>query len=94
MFKELTISASVSTEDRAAIVRDVVDALRPLLEARPKLVDVEVLALQLGLSIATLDRLRRSGKIPSLKLGSRRLYDPEAVLIALQTAFGQAGDDE
>jgi hypothetical protein len=36
-----------------------------------------------GLSLASIERLKRAQKIPFLKVGRRVLYDPDAVIAAL-----------
>ena len=41
----------------------------------PMLVDRIVAAVLLGVSPGTIDNLRNEGKLPSLKINARRLYD-------------------
>lgn len=67
------------------IVAEVVASLRPVLEksTEPMLVHGDRMAELLGVSRATLDRLRRDRLVPSLLIGSRRLYQPKAVIEAL-----------
>jgi excisionase family DNA binding protein len=43
------------------------------------------IAKALSLSTRTLDKLVAAGKIPSVRVGTRRLFDPEAVTAALKT---------
>jgi excisionase family DNA binding protein len=43
------------------------------------------IAKALGLSTRTLDKLVAAGKIPSVRVGTRRLFDPEAVTAALKS---------
>ncbi|TWU24899.1 Helix-turn-helix domain protein [Novipirellula galeiformis] len=91
---DLSITASVSPEDRAAIVADVVAAMRPLLSEshEPRLVDGDRMADLLGVSRPTVDRLRAAGEIPSVLLGRRRLYQPAAVVAALAAANENGSD--
>ncbi|TWU42936.1 Helix-turn-helix domain protein [Novipirellula aureliae] len=79
------ITATVSDDDRALIVADVVAAIRPMIESRHTLlVDGDRLAELLGVSRPTIDRLRADSVIPSVLIGRRRLYNPDAVLAALE----------
>jgi len=50
----------------------------------PLLVDIEQLAPLLGVSVSTIERLKREGKIPSITMNSRRLYCPSSVIQALE----------
>lgn len=43
------------------------------------------LAKALGISIRAVDRLVSAKKIPSIQIGTRRLFDPEAVILALKS---------
>jgi excisionase family DNA binding protein len=43
------------------------------------------IAKALTLSTRTIEKLVAAGKIPSVRVGSRRLFDPEAVTAALKT---------
>lgn len=49
------------------------------------LVSKSEIAKATTLSIRTLDKLVAAGKIPSFKVGTRRLFDPEAVAAALKS---------
>lgn len=42
------------------------------------------IAKALSLSTRTLDKLVAAGKIPSVRVGTRRLFDPEEVTAALK----------
>ena len=44
-------------------------------DAEPRLIDRLQAARMLGVSPGTIDNLRKRGELPSLKIGSRRLYD-------------------
>ncbi|SMP41618.1 DNA binding domain-containing protein, excisionase family [Neorhodopirellula lusitana] len=72
------------------IARAVVDALKPILaeSSRPLLVDSDEMARLAGISRPHLDRMRADGRIPSVLIGRRRLYRPDAVIAALEA--GQA----
>jgi len=58
----------------------------PPLPDAPQLVDGARLADLLSISRPTVDRLRRDGRIPSIMIGTRRLYDPTDVVAALKEA--------
>tara|TARA_R110002073_G_scaffold332412_2_gene518473 strand:- start:18075 stop:18356 length:282 start_codon:yes stop_codon:yes gene_type:complete len=75
---------------REAIVSDVMRQLRSLLSEshQPRLVDGDGLAELLEVSRPTIDRKRASGEIPSILIGSRRLYRPDAVIEALERQGG------
>ncbi|MEM6778212.1 MAG: helix-turn-helix domain-containing protein [Planctomycetota bacterium] len=84
---EVIIHSTMSPEDRTAIVNDLVDALRPMLESRAKeLVDGDELARMLSVSRPHIDRLRAAGKIPSVMVGGSRRYRPVEVIEALEDA--------
>ncbi|TWU33886.1 helix-turn-helix domain-containing protein [Novipirellula artificiosorum] len=74
-------------EFRRAIVSDVMRQLGSLLHesSEPRLVDGDRLAELLGVSRCSVDRLRADGKIPSVMIGRRRLYRPDAAIAALET---------
>lgn len=59
---------------------------------RPEeLQDEPAMAALLGVSQQTLERYRKQGKVPCVRLGRRVLYRPQAVLEALSdTATGEA----
>ena len=46
-------------------------------------VNTQQMAIRLGCSDETVRRLAKAGKIPAIKLGRERRYDPEAVVKAL-----------
>ena len=59
----------------------------------PRLLSAPELAVQLGISVRTLLRLRRSGKISAIRLGPRTVrFDPQAVRAAL--AAGDLNEDQ
>jgi hypothetical protein len=90
----VSISTALSDRDRRAIISGVVEALKPLIEGRPELVPTDTMSVIAGLSPATLDRLRRAGKIPSCKVGNRRLYRPGAVIAAIESMNETGGDQQ
>lgn len=51
---------------------------------QPKLVDRYRIAEILGLSVPTIDRRVRSGRIPVIRDGRRVLFNPESVIRALE----------
>ncbi|MDM4017766.1 helix-turn-helix transcriptional regulator [Roseiconus lacunae] len=61
------------------LVRESIDV-----QAAPgQLVDVNEMARRSGVSSSTLERRVKGGSVPSIKIGSRRLFDPDAVFAAL-----------
>jgi excisionase family DNA binding protein len=48
------------------------------------LTDKPGLAKALTISIRSIDKLVSAGKIPSIRVGTRRLFDPEEVTAALK----------
>lgn len=76
------------TELRKAIVDDVLDAIRPLLEStiRPpqRIASRQEMASMLGWSVAKLDRRTKERAIPSLMDGDRRTYIIDEVIAALK----------
>lgn len=48
------------------------------------LVGRERMAEIAGISVPSLDRLVRDGRIPSIQINSRRLFEPKAVIDALK----------
>lgn len=92
---DLNITTTLSPDDRAAIVRDVVDALRPMIESSTELlVDGERMAEIIGMSRPTVDRMRAAGIIPSLLSGRCRRYDPVAVVDAIRKHSCGGAEDE
>ena len=67
-------------------------AVAARLGARPAMVDSAALSRALSLSPTTIERLARSGAIPSTKAGRRRLYDLEAVRAALEATNEKGGE--
>ncbi|MCS7470885.1 helix-turn-helix domain-containing protein, partial [Stieleria sp. ICT_E10.1] len=87
------VATSLSDHDLAAIISGVVDAMKPLLDARPELVDGETMAAMLSISVSTLDRTRRAGQIPSVKIGKRRMYRPTAVVSSIEANSEKGATD-
>lgn len=88
----IEITTSLSDEDREAIINGVVEQIKPLLARRAELVPSDTMSSIVGVSTATLDRLRRAGRIPSVQIGNRRLYQPDAVIAALADTKTKGGD--
>ncbi|TVP98122.1 MAG: DNA-binding protein [Planctomycetaceae bacterium] len=59
-----------------------------LLSSQPRLLDRNSLADRLGVSLATIERLTRFGKISVIRVGSRCLYDADQVVAELATGRG------
>ena len=76
--------SSLIPADLSELADAVADRVADRLANRPRLVDRVELANQLGVSVPTVDRLRASGRIPEIKIGSRIQFDIEAVLNALR----------
>ncbi|GAA4455343.1 hypothetical protein GCM10023156_29170 [Novipirellula rosea] len=76
-----------------AVASAVYAKMQPLLAtaSAPRLVDGDRLAELLGVSRPTVDRMRSSGEIPSVSIGRRRLYDPNAVIAALGESSNEKG---
>lgn len=58
------------------------------LQKQPRLVDRNRLAERLGLSVATIERLTRFGKISVIRAGTRCLYDADRVVAELAAGSG------
>ncbi len=89
---DLTVDVHLSEADLDRIVQRLVAAIQPLLQSQPALVGCEEMAELLSISLATLDRKRRDGQIPSIKIGSRRLYQPDSVIAAIEVTNETEGD--
>ena len=85
---DLILRDTDPNELREAITADVVAALQPLLiESRePRLVDGDRMAELASVSRPTIDRAVRNDIIPSMKIGNRRRFDPQAVIEAWEAA--------
>ncbi len=69
-----------------AVAAVVVAQLTPLLQAshEPRLVDRVRMAELLGISLPSLDRMVSSDEIPSVTIGTRRLFNPASVISSLE----------
>ncbi|QDS91829.1 hypothetical protein FF011L_05640 [Roseimaritima multifibrata] len=76
----IEILTALSDDDRASIITGVVAAIRPLLDTRLELVFADTVSVIGGVSPATLDRLRKSWQLLSVKTGNRRLCRAAAVI--------------
>ena len=64
------------------------------LACRPRLVDRHGLAEQLGVSVPSIDRLRKAGRIQSINVGNRPMFDTAATIADLREAKqGGIGDE-
>ena len=89
---DIKFSTELSEQNLSSIIEGVVQALSELLATKPALVDKETMAAILSISIPTLDRMQRAEKIPSIKIGSRRLYQPDSVIAAIEVTNETEGD--
>lgn len=69
------------------------ESIADRLANRPRLVDRVELARTLGLSVPTIERYTRSGKIACVRIGRRVLYAPDAVIESLSVAAVADGGD-
>lgn len=68
----------------------VVERVAKQLDAnKRRLVDREEMAALANVSVPTLDRLVAAEAVPSLRIGNRRLFDPDAFLDALAAEGGK-----
>ncbi|TWU20290.1 hypothetical protein Pla52o_48090 [Novipirellula galeiformis] len=81
--------------DTEALAEAIAEAILAKLPPRPEppatqhlLVSSTKLATMLGISKPFIDRLRSEGKIPSIQVGTRRLYEPSEVVAALRKQNG------
>lgn len=74
-----------------ALAERIAASVAARLGARPAMIDSLALARELSLSPTTVERLARSGAIPSTKIGRRRLFDPAAVRVVLEAANEKGG---
>lgn len=65
------------------LVDRIADAVASKLASQPKLVDRHALAQIIGVSVATIERLQASGKLPFVRLKRLVRYDVDAVIAAL-----------
>lgn len=92
----------VHSTDTDGLVRAIAAALLPEVENllkrhldQAKLVDINRLERLTDLSGSTINRLVAKNEIPSVRVGTRRLFDPDAVVRALkdQSEKGGQADD-
>ncbi|MDV6030483.1 MAG: hypothetical protein F9B45_10325 [Phycisphaera sp. RhM] len=72
-------------ELRREIAAEVIEAIRNIVaeQAEPRMADRHRMAELLDVSLPTLDREVAEGRIPSVKIGTRRLFHPATVFNAL-----------
>ena len=72
---------------RRDIAADVVRELKAVLadQFEPRLLERPEMAERIGIGVSTLDQLVTAGKIPSVQVNRRRLFDPAAVIEALKS---------
>lgn len=72
---------------------EIADRVFKRLSMQPALVDRYGLSDVISISVPTIERLQRDGRIPVVRIGRRVLYDVQAVLSALsEPAVGSAFD--
>jgi len=82
---------SLSPAELESLVDRIADAVAARLANQPTLIDRLELCKQLGLSESSIDRLTKSGQIPSIPCGRRIKYVLGDVIAAL--ASGGCGDE-
>lgn len=87
----VTFPGTTPSETESLIAR-IGDAVVARLADAPLLVDAAELSKRLGVSPSAIGRAVKAGTIPSVRLGSRRLFDPREVLAALRAAETKGGD--
>ena len=82
---ESLIFKHIDVDSLANAVADVIaKRIEPMLEARQRrLVDRPTMAGLANIGTATLDRLVAAKRVPSVLVGTRRLFDPDKVIDAL-----------
>ncbi|WP_436715625.1 hypothetical protein U8335_25245 [Roseiconus lacunae] len=81
---------------RREIVADVLAAVREVMleQSAPRTVDRQQMAELLGVSLPSLDREVAEGRIPSIKIGTRRVFEPRKVFDALANNKQNLSDTE
>lgn len=82
-FLQLTPTEYDTIMGRGLVAASITAPTHPSMGAHTELVNVEVLSKQLSLPEGWLEAAAREGRIPSMKAGKHRRYDPTAVLAAL-----------
>jgi hypothetical protein len=81
---------SITPADLASITDAIIETVAARLAESPRLVDRNALARVLGVSVPTIERLQREGRIPVVRIGRRCVYAVDAVIAALSIAGGEA----
>lgn len=76
--------SSLTPHELDKLANHIADRVAARLSSRPKLVDRHGIAAQLGVSVPTIDRLRRDGQITPVTVGSRVMYSPDDVIAELR----------
>ncbi len=77
---------SMTPQEINAMAESVAKRVSAILTGQPRLIDRYSLAERLGLSVPTIERLTRNGKISVICAGRRRLYDPDKTIAELANA--------
>jgi hypothetical protein len=79
IFKHVDVESLAS-----ALAEEIAKRIEPMLVTRQRrLVDRPTMAELANIGTATLDRLVASKRVPSVLVGTRRLFDPDKVINAL-----------
>lgn len=82
----------MTPSEEAAFISRIADAVADRLAIRPRLVNRNQLALALGVSVPTIERLQRNGRIAPIRIGKRCCYDIEAAVRALSESAEQTAE--
>ncbi|KLU05707.1 hypothetical protein RISK_002339 [Rhodopirellula islandica] len=90
----MEIASTTPDELADRVTNSVVEQLRHLIQesSNPILVDSDEMARLASISRPTLDRLRSAQVVPSVLVGRRRLYRPDAVVAALEAQAAGGAD--
>jgi excisionase family DNA binding protein len=78
----------LSPKELDVVAEGVAARLATLMSSPARLLDRHSLAERLGLSVPTIERLTRSGKISVIRAGRRCLYDADQVVAELTADTG------
>lgn len=92
---ELFLSECTADELATLVSARVADAVRVAMSeaSHPPLVDRHQMAALLGISLPKLDRLVAADEVPSILVGTRRLFEARRVVDALADRNREDGDD-
>jgi len=82
------MTSSTIPADTDRLAERIAQRVVELAAKRPRLIDRHSLAQKLNVSVSTVDRLRKEGRIKSVLVGDRPMFDLEEVIADLKR-----GDD-